>query len=370
MRKREEEDGYDYICTHVDDFKIVARDPERWKTHISGAFLLKTIGPPTYYLGNDYNYSETENTWVVSCATYLKECVRRIESDPDLDVELWTQGTPLPEGCHPELDDSDLLPELGIRKYQMLIGMAQWAVTIGRLDIAFAVSSLSRFSAAPREHHLELACYLFGYLKKHPNHRIVVDSRPLLVDNDLRTTSFHPDFLEDYPDASEDVATDFPIPYGRELDTSIFFDADHAHDHVTRRSITGLIVFVGSTPVLWQSKRQGCIATSTYCAEFISMRSAVEEAISIRYMLRCLGIPVTRPTDLYGDNFGVIQSAEIPDGELKKKHIAISYHYVREAIASRIVNAHWCKSAENFADICTKALGSNIFNELATELMA
>ena len=61
---------------------------------------------------------------------------------------------------------------------------------------------------------------------------------------------------------------------------------------------------------------------------------------------------------------------EIPLGELKKKHIAISYHYVREAIAARIVNAHWCKSAENFADICTKALGSNIFNELATELMA
>ena len=288
MRKREEEDGYDYICTHVDDFKIVARDPERWKAHISGAFMLKSIGPPSYYLGNDYNDSEEERAWVVSCATYLKECVRRIESDPDLEGELWTQRTPLPEGCHPELDDSNLLLELGIRKYQMLIGMAQWAVTIGRLDIAFAVSSLSRFSAAPREHHLELACYLFGYVKKHPNRRIVVDSRLLLVDDDLRTTSFHPDFLEDYPDANEDVAMDFPIPFGRELDTSVFFDADHAHDHVTRRSISGLIVFVGSIPVLWQSKRQGCIATNTYCAEFISMRSAVEEAISIRYMLRCL----------------------------------------------------------------------------------
>jgi hypothetical protein len=51
-------------------------------------------------------------------------------------------------------------------------------------------------------------------------------------------------------------------------------------------------------------------------------------------MLRCLGVPVTKPTNLYGDNFGVIQSATIPDGELKKKHIAISYHYVREAITA------------------------------------
>ena len=263
-----------------------------------------------------------------------------------------------------------MLPESGIRKYQMLIGMAQWACTIGRLDIAFAVSSLSRFSAAPRVHHLELALHLFGYLKKYPSRRIVIDSRPLVIDDELRRDSFHPDFLEDYPDANEDVGTDFPEAFGPELETSVFFDADHAHDHVTRRSISGLLVFVGSTPVLWQSKGQDCIATSTYCAEFMAMRSAVEESISIRYMLRCLGIPVTRPTDLFGDNFGVIQSAEIPEGELKKKHIAISYHYVREAIAGKIVNAHWCKSRENFADICTKALGSTIFDELANGLMA
>jgi hypothetical protein len=253
----------------------------------------------------------------------------------------------------------------------MLIGMAQWACTIGRLDIAFAVSSLSRFSASPREHHLELALHLFGYLKKNPNRRIVLDSRPLLVDDeDLTTTSFHPDFLDDYPDAREDVDDGLPEPFGAELATAVFFDADHAHDHVTRRSISGIIVFVGSTPVIWQSKRQGCIATSTYCAEFIAMRMAVEEAISIRYMLRCLGIPVTTPTDMYGDNFGVIQSAEIPEGELKKKHIAISYHYVREAIAAKIVNAHWIRSHENFADVCTKALGTNIFCDLVEALMA
>jgi Reverse transcriptase (RNA-dependent DNA polymerase) len=372
MRAREEQDGYDYICTHVDDFKIVAKDPERWKSLISAAFMLKSIGPPSYYLGNDYNFSSDENAWVIGCSTYLDECIRRLEADPELCLNgtIYPHRTPLPEGCHPELDESPLLSEVGIRKYQMLIGMAQWASTIGRLDIAFAVSSLSRFSEAPREGHLELTMHLFGYLKKFRNRRIVLDSRPLIVDPSLRKDSFHPDFLDDYPDAHEDIASNFLKAYGKELVTSVFFDADHAHDHVTRRSITGLIVFVGCTPVVWLSKRQGCIATSTYCAEFISMRSAVEEAISIRYMLRCLGIPVTVPTNLYGDNFGVIQSAEIPDGELKKKHIAISYHYVREAIAARIVNAIWIRSAENFADICTKALGSTIFHALATEMMA
>jgi hypothetical protein len=111
------------------------------------------------------------------------------------------------------------------------------------------------------------------------------------------------------------------------LESSVFFDADHAHDHQTQCSITGIIVFVGSTPVLWPSKHQGCIATSTYTAEFVAMRSTVEEAILIRYMLHCLGILVMKPTNLYGDNFGVIQSATILEGELKKKHVAIAYHY-------------------------------------------
>jgi hypothetical protein len=38
MRARDEKGECDYIWTHVDDFKIVARDPARWKSLISAAF--------------------------------------------------------------------------------------------------------------------------------------------------------------------------------------------------------------------------------------------------------------------------------------------------------------------------------------------
>jgi hypothetical protein len=53
MQLREMKDGYKYICTHVDDFKIVAKEPEQWHDQISSSFLLKSIGPPSYFLGND-----------------------------------------------------------------------------------------------------------------------------------------------------------------------------------------------------------------------------------------------------------------------------------------------------------------------------
>ena len=145
--------------------------------------------------------------------------------------------------------------------------MIQWATTIGRPDILFAASSLSRFSAAPRKGHLDLILHTLGYLKKFPHRRIQIDSQPLIWDTPKPDPTFHEDFLEDYPDAKGEIDPNLPTPYGNELETSIFFDADHAHDQKTRRSITGLIILVGRTPVLWSSKRQGCIATSTYTAE-------------------------------------------------------------------------------------------------------
>ena len=191
-------------------------------------------------------------------------------------------------------------------------------MTIGRLDISFAVSSLSRFSAAPRVGHLQLAIYMFGYLKKHPNRNLVIDLGPLIVPEEFKASTFRPDFLEDYPDAQEELDPTMPEAFGQELETSIFFDADHAHNQKTHQSISGNIQFIGCTPVLWSSHRQGCIVTSTYCAEFVVMCQAVEEAISLHYMLHCLGIPVTTPTNLYGDNFRSIQSASIPDSELKR----------------------------------------------------
>lgn len=306
MRLRDTNDCYDYLCTHVDDFKIVAKDPQRWVDAIAEKFTLKNSGPPDHYLGNDYQWSSSENVWVLGSQTYIKECIRRIEAVLPDGTLLQPKYTPMASDIHTELDTSPLLDDDEIKQFQTIIGMAQWAVTIGRLDITFAVSSLSRFSVAPRKTHLGLAFSLFGYLKRFPTRRIVLDSRPLIIDKELQQTSYHHDFLDDYSDAREDIDPHLPTPFGTELDTTIFFDADHAHDQATQRSITGMIVMVGFTPIVVSSRRQGCIATSTYCAEFVAMRSAVEEAISIQYMLQCLGIPVTKPTKLYGDNKGSI----------------------------------------------------------------
>ena len=69
------------------------------------------------------------------------------------------------------------------------------------------------------------------------------------------------------------------------LDTTILVDADYGYDKKTGCSVTGLILLLGSTPVLWISKRQGAITCSTYHAEFSALFTVAEKAVTIRYLL-------------------------------------------------------------------------------------
>ena len=57
---------------------------------------------------------------------------------------------------------------------------------------------------------------------------------------------------------------------------------------------------------------------------------------------------------MFGDNKSVVTSATIPQSMLNKKHNMLSYHRVREAIATKILEFHWCSSNQNKSDILSK----------------
>ena len=91
------------------------------------------------------------------------------------------------------------------------------------------------------------------------------------------------------------------------------------------------------------------------------MRTAVEEVKSLRYMLWCLGVALSGPLVMLGDNLSVIQNSSLPTAALKKKHVALSYHIVQEAVAAGVVSPMWLKSEHNHADILTKQIGRTPF---------
>ena len=208
------------------------------------------------------------------------------------------------------------------------MGICQWILTSGRFDITFAVANLSRFAASPREGHLKRAEKIFGYLKKYTKRGYIIDPRDPIVN--IKYEKVIPDFGNQYSDFKEEKDERLPVPLMKELALNIFVDANHGHDKVTGRSISGILSFVGRTPVFWASKRQSSVQTPTFGSEFIPLKKAVEEAITLRYYMRSMGVSVTKPTVIYGDNLSTITNAKIPGSALKKKYLALSYHFCRE----------------------------------------
>ena len=86
--------------------------------------------------------------------------------------------------------------------------------------------------------------------------------------------------------------------------------------------------------------------------------------LEARYKLRVLGVPLEDTSLLVGDNMSVVINTTLPSSMLKKRHNAIAYHRVREAIAAKIINFAHIDSQENVADILTKPLVSEVFHRL------
>ena len=127
--------------------------------------------------------------------------------------------------------------------------MEEWAVHIGRFDICYTVTYLNRFSAAPREGHLKRLVKIFGYLQKVLAKRKIIVVSPEDIVEIICKGANNKQWLEKYTGASEDIGEGIPETRGRPLSTMVYFDSDHSHDQVTRRSVSGVVSFVGSTPI-------------------------------------------------------------------------------------------------------------------------
>jgi hypothetical protein len=101
------------------------------------------------------------------------------------------------------------------------------------------------------------------------------------------------------------------------------------------------------------------VETSTFGSEFVALRTACDLIISMRYKLRMFGVPIEGPAQVFCDNQGVVKNTSLPESVLTKKHNAINYHAVREAIAAGVLEVIKENKRTNLADLFTKVLPSN-----------
>ena len=247
-------------------------------------------------------------------------------------------------GYRPELDVSPLLDEDQANYYASLIGVLRWAVELGRIDIHIDVSLLSSYLAQPRIGHLQQVLHIFAYLRCHEQYKLVFDHNS--VDWDEQQFPVY-DWTEFYGAIKETLPTNAPTPKGNPIQMNVFVDADHAANKITRRSQTGILIYLNRAPITWYSKSQNTVESSTFGSEFVALRIAVEMIEAMRYKLRMLGIPIDGPSNVFCDNKSVVTNSTIP---------SIAYHRVRESVAAGIIRIAKVHTKENLADLLTKPL--------------
>ena len=370
MWYRDMGDHYEYLASYVDDILVWSKDPVTFMKTLQEEYILKGVGIPEYYLGGDVehlneHWTNDNVSIALSAKTYISNCIPKFEEL--IGKKFRSFKTPMEESLHPEIDDSPLCGERDHAIFRSIIGSLNWMITLGRFDVSYATSALSRFAMAPREGHLQAALRVLGYLKTFNKGRVIID--PSYIDHSQFPVEDHENWCEFYPDAEEEIPKDIPVAKGKGVRITVYVDADHAHDLVTRRSVTGIVLFLNNTPVRMISKRQKTVETSTYGSELVAARVATELIIETRYLLRCLGVPVEGPALMLGDNMSVVLNTTVPSSVLKKKHCSISYHRVREAIAAKILRFAHIKSTKNISDIMTKPLSGIAFHNLIQPLL-
>ncbi|KAL7565356.1 hypothetical protein ACA910_013578 [Epithemia clementina (nom. ined.)] len=168
MRKCSDGTCYEYIAAYVDDLAIASKDPAAICQTLKDKykFKLKGDGPIDFHLGCHYR-RDPDGTLVTDPRKYVEKMMETYER-----IFIYKPKKakpPLPPSKHQELDESELLNDIGTQHFQTLIRQLQWVITLGRFDVFVATMTLSRYRAAPRKGHLERAKRIYGYLHFHPN---------------------------------------------------------------------------------------------------------------------------------------------------------------------------------------------------------
>jgi hypothetical protein len=145
-----------------------------------------------------------------------------------------------------------------------------------------------------------------------------------------------------------------PSPLGKEVDLCMMVDSDHAGEKRTQRSHTRFIIFCNLAPIIWLSKQQATIETSIFGAEFVAMKHGIEMLMGLRYKIRMMGIPLSGPTYIYGDNKSQVTISSRPESTLKKKCNSVCYHAICESVAMGETLLTHIRTGENLADCLTK----------------
>jgi transposase InsO family protein len=322
-----------FILVYVDDLLIICKDlslVEWFKELLKSKFTIHDLGEVKDFLGCQVRRNRQDRQVSISCIPKIEALLEKFGvSDGGRVVD-----TPMHKGFVPtqmpyvedERDGSGAgVPLDPGHRYCELIGSLLYIANTTRPDIAQAVGVLSRYRCNPTTAHWNAAMRVLHYLRDTKDKVLVLGGNSSVV-------------LEGY------------------------VDADFAGDLDSRFSTSGYVFYVCGGAVSWASKKQNSVATSTVEAEFMASSLAIKEANWLRSFLEEIGEPPWS-VKIYVDNQGCINHLRNPVNSKFTKHIAVAFHFAREAIKLCQVDVQYVESAKNRADVMTKPLVGPVFRK-------
>jgi hypothetical protein len=349
-----------FICRQTDDFAIAAFSARAATSLIDaiGAKVdIRDDGLLTKFNGIDVD--QTCDFVKLSCSSYLHRVLK---------AHSWEQPNNRATDGHNIIPISDesvkclslaadgpaehspshrtLEKDVGF-SYRQVLGELIYAYVVGRLDIGYAITFLARFSQCPTREHYDALRHVCKYLRRYIDWGIIY----------WRTTP-----RSDLPHMSIDPIPADPTLPGFPLVTNLlelvgYFDASHANDLKTRRSVTGLVFCLAGGAIAFKSKLQPTVSTSSTEAEFISSVHTAKLAKYLRSILLELGFPQVGPTVLYGDNLSSIAMVNSNRPTDRSRHIDIQYFAIQQWRENLEIILRHIPGVINPSDAGTKALG-------------
>src|SRR5258708_39825540 len=282
-------------------------------TKLKKHFEMVDLGDLTWVVGMQVRYDLERGQITVDQSQYLQKVLAQFGMHESNAV-----STPLPGKLVLCAATDTEVEEVWEFPYLETIGSLMYAMMGTCPDIAYAISTLSRFATCPGSQHISTMKHLFHKGMTH-----------------LGIT-----FSQD----------------GGEL--TAYSDSDYAADPSTHKSISGAIFTLAGGPISWSSKEQTLISLSTTEVEYVATAKACKEIIwFLHRLLHELGQDPTNPTNLFIDNHGTLLLAKNPMNHSHTKHIDVWHHFIQQCIAMKSVDAQQIPTANNPTDICTKSLG-------------
>jgi hypothetical protein len=152
--------------------------------------------------------------------------------------------------------------------------------------------------------------------------------------------------------ADEDIRP-ILLPVNTRYNLVVYADASFAVG-TTMQSVSGFVVYLNGTPLMWDSLKQTIVVDSSCSAEYVAASVACKQIIHSENLVGFLGFSCPKPYVLYTDSTACLSIASNSLRLGNVRHLAIQYNLVRCYVTIGEIVMRYCVTEEMVADLLTK----------------